>query len=145
VLPNAHDAPIPGSELNINESVPIFVAEQLFIPKGRVLTRFGGVPRTSMPEASIDKNRKPQLWKNEIGFSNKGPSSPPTRNTMSAENSYQLQFGGFIAAAPNTGHDFRAFLFREDIRHSNLVLNKRFSAGRSLWSIGIFARNPQTA
>ena len=67
MLPHAHDLPTSSFQCSRRFQVPQNIARQLLLPE--LCIRYGLCPmeRTSVPEASIDKNRKLLRSENEIG------------------------------------------------------------------------------
>lgn len=71
-----------------------------------------------MPETAVDKNGDVFLVEHEIGSSgNVARIHSPARQPGLYQSRSQPPFGRLVAAAAIGGHDLRAFLLREYIRH----------------------------
>ena len=69
MLPNTDDAPATFFKQLIHTLVPLFIGFYFSIPELSVRLRTYAVPRASMPEATIDKNRDPGRRKHNVRFS----------------------------------------------------------------------------
>ena len=70
-----------------------------------------------MPEAPINKDGQSLLSKNEVGIAEKGETPPPSRKTGSPQEFHNERLCRFVAMPVNSGHQFGAFLFRDDVCH----------------------------
>lgn len=66
VFPDAEDAPAGFFQGAGDEKVAGLITGNFFVPEGGVALGLGTVFRTTMPEATVHKDRQPAFGKNEI-------------------------------------------------------------------------------
>jgi hypothetical protein len=77
-----------------------------------------------VPEAAVHEDGEARMAESEIGAAGDWLVSPPAIDTGGAENGDQLQFGGFVAAGEDGGHDLAAFLLRKYVGHRESLTHR---------------------
>lgn len=72
----------------------------------------------AVPKAAVNKNDELRAGKNEIRLAQQLLVAPPSRDSMLAKNSDELDFGRFISRRANRSHDLRALCFVEYVGHA---------------------------
>jgi hypothetical protein len=77
-----------------------------------------------MPEAAVDEDSHSQPGKYEVWVPEHTSFSSPARDLMFSKKRDHRQFGIFVPATANTGHNLRAPQFVENIRHQSFKVTQ---------------------
>ena len=80
------------------------------------------VPWTTVPEAAIDKNRNPFLWKGEVRSARQTKLPAPAFDARISEQARELFLRGLVAATANPRHDLRS-----GKRHTEVIAHEAAS------------------
>jgi hypothetical protein len=141
MFPKSDDYPPVATQSPIYGSVSSSIALDLIQPEPSIRHGKFVAPFAPMPETAVDENSNPLSIKHEIG----GPVNvtrihSPARQTDVYQSRAQPPFGRFVAAAAIGGHDLRAFLLRENIRH--LLLRHTMEGPLVIWKCEQNSDNP---
>ena len=103
-FPNSDHVPSIGAKGAGHSAVTGFVAREFWPPIFAPGVRNAAVARASVPETSINEERKFRRAKNEIRFSQKRLCPPPSAHPMRPEKGNHAQLGVKIAPRPNAKH-----------------------------------------
>lgn len=90
MLPDPDHRPAQGAEGAGDEPIAGAIAAQLLEPEYRVGLWLCGVLRATVPETPVDEDGEPSPGKNEIGFAENRPASPPSGDSVRAKQSHQF-------------------------------------------------------
>jgi hypothetical protein len=97
MFPQAKHTPTCSSEQRANESISVFVASNLWIPKSGSGLGHSAVPSATMPETTINKDGQMLTSKNKVRTAWKKLVATPTRNAGGSEDGNQLHFSGLVS------------------------------------------------
>lgn len=122
MFPNANYLPSLGFQKPVHFPIPRPVALDLGFPEGGAGSRPGGVLGAAVPETAVDEQGYSQFLKNKIGFTWQLGTSSPARDAIRPENLNQSQFGALVATASDSGHEFGAFSFAQEVGHRSVFM-----------------------
>ena len=125
MFPDAEDGPAFLAEEFFGGAIAVDVALDFFEP---VFLVGGGHPAmfgAAVPEAAIDENGKAVFGEDEIGATGNGGVAAPAFKARGAEKTDENEFGGFVSAGTNGGHDAGAFGFGECVGHARSMRRLR--------------------
>ena len=132
VFPDADDAPVFGEEEFFGGSVAGDVAGDFCVPIFLVGGGHAAVFGAAMPEAAVHEDSESLFGEDEIRTARDGGVAAPACEAGGAEEGDEDQFGGFVAAGTDGGHDAGAFGLGEGVSHE--------ASMRRIWKVGEFSR-----
>ena len=84
--------------------VALPVPENFIFPKGSIAFGCAVTAGAAVPETTVNKHRKFEFWKNEVGLAEDFLVSPPAGDAGIFQQADKSKFRGGIAARPNPRH-----------------------------------------
>lgn len=106
MLPDPKHVPPARPQQRADLTIPNTVSIQLRCPELGILRRHLAVPRTSVPEATVDEDRHPCPPKHEVGAPGQSLVTAPPGDAMTPKENYQGQFRGAIPTSGDPRHHF---------------------------------------
>jgi len=117
MLRDAEDTPAASAQLAVHFPVAFPVAGYLGFPELPVSLRGSVALGTSVPEASVDKDRHPLLAEGEVWLTHKLQMPPPAGDAFLTEELNQHPLRPFVTLPTDQGHHLGPLLLGEYVRH----------------------------
>jgi len=107
VLPNPQHMPTFAPQRICYQPVSLFIPQYFSAPVFPIVDRLPKMFWASVPEAAIHKNSQTMFRKSKIGIAEQVKIPSPARNSISAEDTSEFGFCGFVSFGFNRSHDLR--------------------------------------
>jgi hypothetical protein len=111
MLPDADDFPSSCLEFPVHPAVPKSVGRNLLVPELSICLWTLIAPRTTVPEAAVDKNNEAMAKKRKVRLTKQAHMTPPAGDRKTLQSADQSSLRRGVAPAGYLRHDERSLRF----------------------------------